>query len=628
MPGMTGVDLIGHKFLNRYKVVSKIGGGGMSVVWKAYDLVLDRFVALKVLRPEMSEDEDFIRRFRREAQSAASLSHPNIVNIFDVGQDGGVHFIVMELIEGQTLRDRLKKLGRLSVKEALEIAAQICEGLSHAHARRIIHRDIKPQNILLTKSGLVKVTDFGIARALGGASYTSRDVVVGSAPYLSPEQAQNTEISVRSDLYSLGVVLYEMLEGAPPYGGDSPISIAYQHVEAEIPSLKKKRADIPDQVDALVRKALAKDPEKRFTSATEMLKAIRALQSSDDKVSPVIDKVGLDEGEAGGDERLPRGQKKRRQISLGTKVLLGFLAIVLGLGAYALYLFNHWMNVPIIEVPNVVGMTQTQAQAELRAKGFIPQLSAERYDESIPAGQVISQSPLGGELAKEGREVYYVISKGQEYSLVPYLTGKSQREAELELSNAGLVLGRVSSVYHVEVPEGRVVSQNPKAGLDVRKGLSVDIEVSMGPEPENTVVPNVVGLPIEEARELIKDALLAVDRVIPIESDAKPGIVLSQSPEADAQVPVLSKVTLMISEGRYGQGEQVYPLSISVPKGIAPPGSLVNVKVILEDARGTNTVFEMNLSPGSVKTIDVEWQGSSAVLQVWIGDKKSTIELH
>ena len=334
---MTSSDIAGRKVLNRYKIEEKLGGGGMSVVWKAYDLVLDRSVALKVLRPEMSDDEEFIGRFRREAQSVASLSHPNIVNIYDVGEDGGLYFIIMELVDGETLRDKLRAEGRLPVDEALRIAQQICEALAHAHARRIIHRDIKPQNILITKQGDVKVADFGIARALGGVSTTSRDVVVGSAPYISPEQAKNGTVSARSDLYSLGVVMYEMLTGKPPFAGDSPVAVALQHVQGQVPSLREKNPDIPEAVEAVIMKALAKDPDDRFASATDMLKAIVALRTTG--ASPVSNKAQTEMERPlvprGGDERLARSAKKKRGLSTTAKVFLTLGVLVLALGGYA-----------------------------------------------------------------------------------------------------------------------------------------------------------------------------------------------------------------------------------------------------------------------------------------------------
>ena len=603
---MTLKDLPGKKILNRYEVRERIGGGGMSVVWKAYDLVLDRNVALKVLRPEMSEDEDFIRRFRREAKAAASLSHPNIVNIYDVGEDQGLYFIVMELVEGETLRDRLKREKRLELKEALNIAAQICEGLSHAHANRIIHRDIKPQNILITKQGHVKVADFGIARALGGVSTTSTGVVVGSAPYLSPEQAKNGVVSARSDLYSLGVVLYEMLSGSPPFAGESPVAVALQHLEAEIPSLREKNPDIPPAVDALVRKAMAKMPEDRFQSADEMLKAIRQIQSSYAASSEEIP-------DPGGDEALPRGRKQKRGLSLAAKILLGFLVAALGIAGYAVYLFNKWMAVPIVEVPNIVGKTQMEAQAILREKGLIPQIAAEQYDPNYPANVVISQSPMGGEKVKKGREVYYVLSKGEKFVTVPDVSGKTALEAQLEFQNVGLDIGNVGFEFHPTVPKDRVISQNPRAGTQVAIGTKVDVEISKGAQPETVKVPKVVGLSKDDAEALLKSSLLDVGTVSQVPGQEPYGTVLQQAPAEGTEVPIRSKVDITISLGPE-KPPNTYSFTVKVPDSGKPA---VNVRVVVTDTAGERVVYDKNEKPGVEVPIRFEYKGSQAILKVY-----------
>ena len=298
-------DMVGRMIAGRYEIVEKIGSGGMGVVWKAKDKILDRHVALKILRPEMSEDQAFVQRFRQEAKAAASLSHSNIVNIYDVGQDRGLHYIVMELVEGQTLRDKLNEAGRLSVDEAVNIAIQICLGLAHAHACGIIHRDIKPQNILITNTGQVKVADFGIARALGSASNTGKSIVVGSASYLSPEQVTNQAVTAASDLYSLGVVLYEMVTGELPYTGDTPIAVAIQHVEGRIPSVRERNPDAPIELEMIISKAMAKDPEDRFQSAGEMMASLR-------RVRPHLGIGSPDEVLLKGDDNLS-GQKHEKQ---------------------------------------------------------------------------------------------------------------------------------------------------------------------------------------------------------------------------------------------------------------------------------------------------------------------------
>lgn len=619
MPG----DIAGRKVLNRYKIVEKIGGGGMSVVWKAYDLVLDRNVALKILRPEMSEDEDFIRRFRREAQSVASLSHPSIVGIYDVGEDRGLYFIVMELIEGQTLRDKLKAEGKLEVQEALQIAAEICEALSHAHARRIIHRDIKPQNILLTRQGHVKVADFGIARALGGISTTSRDVVIGSAPYISPEQAKNGVVSTRSDLYSLGVVMYEMLSGKPPFGGDSAVAVALQHVEAEAAPLWEKNPSIPRSVDDLVSKAMVKNPDERFQSAEEMLRAIQAVQAGR---APETGREKAREGTAvvsGGDGEPVKVRRKRRELSLPVRifVVLGLIALVTV--GYALYAFNRWISVPAVEVPNVVGKPQVEAQAILRDAGFVFQVSAQRYDTKVPATTVLAQSPLGGEKAKKGREVYCLLSKGQEFAKVPDVVGKGMAEVNVAFQNAGVQVGEVTYAPHPTVPKDRVVSQNPYAGLDMPKDTPVALVISTGPEVQSAKVPNVVGLTEEAAVRALNDALLDKGVVAYQQGQGPEGIVLRQSPDPGTELPPRSKVDLFVT-GKAPASVNSYVKSFTVGPDASPDGKPVRVRIWVTDVRGEILVFDAFVLPGAPQRCAFEWEGSQAVLKIDIGGKVST----
>ena len=618
-------DIAGRTVLNRYKILEKIGGGGMSVVWKAYVLVLDRNVALKILRPEMSEDEDFVRRFRREAQSVASLSHPNIVDIYDVGEDRGLYFIVMELIgKGETLRDRLRKEGRLSVPEALDIAAQICDALSHAHDKKIIHRDIKPQNILLTDQGHVRVADFGIARALGGISTTSTGIVVGSAPYISPEQAKNGMVSTRSDLYSLGVVLYEMLTGKPPFAGDSPVAVALQHVEKEAPSLRDQDPSVPPEVDRLVMKAMAKDPEKRFQTADEMLRAIRAIQAGRSAGFEPAD------GEASaGDDRVSTARTRKQGMSLAVKVLIGFAVLIVAGTAYAAYLVHQWWSVPIVEVPNVVGKSQVEAQAILRRAGLVFQISGERYDDKVPAGTVLSQSPLGGEKVKKNRQVYCFLSKGAEYAKVPDVVGKTYPlEVTVLLQNAGVQVGNVTTANHPTIAEDKVISQNPRAGFDVPKDTPVDLVISLGPEAQTVKVPGVVGLLLNTARNVLSAALLDVGSV-EYRPDAKAaaGTVVSQRPAPDTVVEARSKVDLVVA-GNPPASAHRYDHTFQVTPDMSPNGNPIRVRIWVIDAMGETLVYDRAVSPGDPpQTVSFEWQGAQATMKIDMGGKVTTVTL-
>ena len=619
-------DIAGRKVLNRYKIIEKIGGGGMSVVWKAYDLVLDRNVALKILRPEMSEDEDFIRRFRREAQSVASLSHPNIVNIYDVGEDRGLYFIVMELIgKGETLRDYLKSKGRIDVQESLDIASQICEALSHAHAKRIIHRDIKPQNILLAGQRSVKVADFGIARALGAMSTTTRDMVVGSAPYISPEQAKNGLVSTKSDLYSLGVVLYEMLAGKQPFAGDSPVAVALQHVEANAPSLRENAPSIPQAVDELVQKAMAKDPQQRFQTADEMLAAIRALQAGAPQAAArevareataVVDR---------GDADLARGHKKRKELSLAVKIFLGIAAVTLLAVAYALFAFNSWMSLPELEVPDVVGRSQVEAQALLKETGFVLSISGGRFDNKVPAGTVLSQSPLGGEKAKKGRDVWCLLSKGQDFAKVPDVTGKVYpREVEVLFRNAGVQVGDVTYAVHPTIPKGQVISQKVPPNFDVPKETQVGLVVSSGPEPTGVKVPPLTGLNETEAQGVLSDALLDLGVIVyQPSSTAAAGTVINQDPAAGSEVPLRTKVNIVVA-GEAPTLKHPYTKKFD-PKLMVVDGKPTRVIISVKDSTGQDTVVydRIVLPTDQEQTVDFQWQGSQATVTTNRGGKIS-----
>ncbi len=553
---MDSKHMIGRKILGRYKIVERLGGGGMGVVWRANDLVLDRHVALKVLRPEMSEDDDFVQRFRREAKAAASLSHPNVVSIYDVGEDQGLHFIVMELVEGETLRDKLNREGRLDPAEALDIAAQICRGLAHAHNNQIIHRDIKPQNILLTDLGHAKV-------------------------------------------------LYEMITGKLPFTGDTPVAVALQHVEARVPSVREAVPDIHEEIEKLITKALAKDPSERFQSAEEMLQAIRRCRSA------LLYRTEP-EFSAKGDEAMGRRSRRKQSSSTAVKLLIAFILVGLAIGGYAIYSFYQWMAVPIVEVPDIVGMPHIQAQAALREKGLVPRLSAEKYDKNFPAGTVISQSPLGGEKVKVGREIYYTLSKGEEYVEVPDVRRLTLREAQLELENHQLQLGNVDQISDPTVPKDHVISQNPREGTSVSIGTRVDLVVSKGAEPETAIVPDLLGLTEAQAAAVLADNLLDLGEVTGAPSQAPTGTVIAQIPQAGEEVPVRTKVDITVSMGTQG-GVHSHTLKIEVPD----KGRPVHVRLTVTDLDGESVRHNRNEAPGDTLTISFQYKGEFAIIKVY-----------
>ncbi|MHB8158126.1 MAG: protein kinase domain-containing protein, partial [Desulfocucumaceae bacterium] len=347
--------MIGKMLGNRYEILEQLGGGGMAIVYKGRDTILTRLVTIKLLRPEYTLDEDFVMRFRREAQSVASLSNPNIVSIYDVGRENDMHYLVMEYIDGEDLRSIIKREGPLDPATAVRIARQICDALDHAHDNKIVHRDVKPHNILITRTGRAKLTDFGIAREASAATLTTSDTIIGSVHYLSPEQARGEVPDPGSDIYSLGVVLYEMLSGSLPFTGDSPIAIALKHIQSDPEPLRRKNNKIPESLEWVVMKALNKDPEKRFKSAREMsFKLEEALLGDDADITRVIavDREEMRTLKAQGRNNPPGVTKPRRRLSpAGWAAIIIFIGLLVAAGAYG---YNMFVNVPEVSVPNVV----------------------------------------------------------------------------------------------------------------------------------------------------------------------------------------------------------------------------------------------------------------------------------
>ncbi|HXF71003.1 MAG TPA: Stk1 family PASTA domain-containing Ser/Thr kinase [Actinomycetota bacterium] len=488
----------------RYRLEGPIGSGGMAQVHRGTDTVLGRPVAIKILSPRYAGDAEFVARFRREAQAAARLNHPNVVGVYDTGSDDGTHYIVMEYVEGRTLADFLARDGRLPAERAVELAEAVCRALAVAHAQGVIHRDVKPGNIMVTRDGRVKVMDFGIARLADGADTVAQTAaVLGTASYLSPEQARGEPVDARSDLYSLGVVLYEMLTGRPPFTGDSPVAVAFKHVN-EAPTPPSKLApDVPPDLEAVVMRCLAKNPANRYASAEELLadlervrtgRPVEATPLLPDRPTAVLPTRApaptavLPPGE--GEPEEGRG----RRILVGIVATLAVLAL-LGAGLYvALRALLGEEQAARVVVPSVIGDALGEATARIEARG----LDVGNVDEVFcarPPGVVCRQDPRPGERVPRGAEVDLFLSKGPRPVVVPDLTGMSQQDAEAALERRDLQLGTVTprEVDPAEAEPGTIVDQFPEAGQPVPPGTAVDVVVAVAPSPPPT--PATVTVP-------------------------------------------------------------------------------------------------------------------------------------
>jgi serine/threonine-protein kinase len=539
--------LIGKVLGNRYRLIELIGEGGMALVYKAECSLLCRTVAIKILRPQYASDVDFVERFRREARAAASLSHPNVLNIYDVGQDEGIDYIVMEYVPGENLKNIIRREAPFSVKKALEITRQIAEALHHAHQRNIIHRDIKPHNILVTPEGQIKVTDFGIARAISGASLTQAGEVLGSVQYSSPEQAKGGIVGPQSDLYSLGCVLYELLTGRVPFSGDTTVSIALQHLEGEYIPVHELRPDVPQKVENLLNTAMETDPSARYPSALAMLKEISSIQSSlgidkdfsnaDDLPTQVWSPVNMES-----DQKLRKGWFSWFAVGLGTIFIVSVLVV--------LFIFNILAPPrPSVPVPDLVGKEVVMARELLNEKKLKLKIISRLYNSTYPMDTIISQRPIPGQTKRIQSEIEVVVSRGPELVRVPVLRGKTKVEAELALEEAGLKLGGLLSDYNKDFPIGTVIKQLPEQHTQIERGASVSITINT--QASNEIeVPNFIGRPVTEVQAELSSIGLVYNQAKSTTSDIYPkGIIIDQIPVPYSQVPPGTAMNFMVSSG-------------------------------------------------------------------------------
>lgn len=593
---------------NRYKVIEKIGVGGMADVYRGYDELLGRTVAIKILHANFASDEGFVGRFKREAQNAGRLSHPNIVNMYDVGYDQGYHYIVMEYVEGQTLKEYIQERGKLSIDEAIKFAVAIAEGLEHAHAMGIVHCDIKPHNMLITKSGRLKVTDFGIARAMNSQNtmmYTNS--VMGSAHYLSPEQASGKAIDGSTDIYSLGVVLYEMLTGRVPYEADTPIAVALKHVKDKLIPPTRYNPSIPPLLESVVMKALQKKSADRYRSVSEMIGDLRMsggfagfgtsrMRQYDfaTQVLPPVNEMTSQLEEL--DEEV---QEEEHKGILGTiakipqkYILLGSVVIFVVAFLWAFLSFGNFWSNATVTVPNVVGKQVSVARNILEDNHLRVSVS-EVANSEVPAGKVISQTPASGESVKENHPVHLVVSKGAGDLTVPDLSGLTVDQAKQRLKDMGLVLGKITTQEDSSKPDGVIISQSPSADGKINKGQLVDVVVNKL-SPKKVTVPSLIGMTLKDARDALSSLEISLASING--STDESSIVTDQSVAAGKDIEqggsiVLTTKATKASEEKKSEssGNRTRgTVDVTVPAG----SNHQEVKIVVKDDEGSTVVYD------------------------------------
>lgn len=611
---------------NRYKIISKIGVGGMADVFKGEDTLLGRPVAVKILHSNFAGDDDFVARFKREAQAAGKLSHPNIVSMYDVGFDQGYHYIVMEYIEGETLKEYITRHERISIDNAVKFTIAIAEGLEHAHAMGIVHCDIKPHNVLITKQGRIKVTDFGIARAMNaGTTMMYTNSIMGSAHYLSPEQASGKPVNGSTDIYSLGAVLYEMLTGRVPYEGETPISVALKHVRERLIPPTRYNPSIPTLLEAAVIKALAKRPEDRFSNITEMIAALRMSQdfvnSNSGRRAPhdfgtqVLTPVPeTSYGETDDDDEVYYGGEPTQEgwmaklSRLPQKyILLGAFIVFLLAFVWAFLSFGNFWSNATVDVPNVVGKQVTVAKHILEDNHLRVSVS-EVSNPDVPAGQVISQSPEANEQVKEQRTVHLVVSKGVGDITMPDITGMTIDQARSRLKNLGLVIGKISAGTDDSKEDGVILMQSPPGDSKVTKGATVDVTVNRV-KSKKVELPNLVGMTVKDAKDAL--ASLGLNATISGAGDDT-AVVTQQSPEAGSSLDANTSVALTAEAKKAAPAANTSnsnvtkgTVDITVPSGKANQA----VRIVVSDDSGSRTVFDGNAQPGERIVKDVSGTG-------------------
>ncbi|MCM3386704.1 Stk1 family PASTA domain-containing Ser/Thr kinase [Ureibacillus chungkukjangi] len=608
--------LEGKRLNDRYKILDLIGGGGMSNVYLAHDMILNRDVAVKILRYDATNEEEFHRRFHREALSATSLTHPNIVSIYDVGEDQDMHYIVMEYIKGKTLKQYINEFSPLSPARSVQIMKQLTSAITHAHENQIIHRDIKPQNILVDVEGNVKITDFGIATSLSATSYTKTNSVIGTVHYLSPEQARGGTATSQSDIYALGIVLYELLTGELPFSGESAVSIALKHLQAETPSIRAIDASIPQSLENVVLRATAKNPLHRYPTVEAMeedlLTVLSPNRTNEQKFAPPVDddetkaipiikepmpigdmantkilnqEIGkIEKVELTKNKKEPKGEKKKKK-SRG-KIFGIILASLLIVILAAILLFNL-LSPKQVEIPDVANLELEEAIETLETAGFTIGETKEKHSEDVEEGLVIETNPKAGVTRVEGTEITIYTSLGNETVPMDDYTGKQIDQVIAILENSDFKVNLIEEDSNEN--EGIIIGQEPEAGEEVIPG-ETEITLTVSKGKSYGTVEDLSGYNKASLKSYEQRSGFKVDIKEEYSEDVPAGEVIEQDPKANRSLELGGKIYVVVSLGPKEKESKLYVKTIKIPYEPVNLGDEQQVRIFIQDK--THTMVE------------------------------------
>ncbi len=606
--------MIGKTLGNRYKIVEKIGEGGMANVYKAKCNLLNRFVAVKILKSEFVDDKEFIEKFNSESQSAAKLSHPNIVNIYDIGIEGDINYIIMEYVEGITLKELILENAPFENKRIIDISTQIAAALSHAHKNKIIHRDIKPQNILITKDNRIKVADFGIARAVSDATVVNTANLMGTVHYASPEQLKGSLVDERTDIYSLGVIMYEMATGQLPYQGDAPITVALKHMNEALIPPKLVNENLSDNMNDIILKTMNKITAYRYKSAQSMIEDLCLADSNkkgfynsniDQGKTTILPKV-----KASSQKTNKATRKKKSQKHVYTFAIISalFLSIVFILFASYSFLKGDFLK-DEVTVPSLEGIAFEDAKSSLLATGLDYVVFEEKYNNEIEKGKILMQDPAEGEIVKEGYTVKLTVSLGKMKKKVPNLINLSNSEAVIAIENNKLAVGETEYVYS-DLPMNTVIGHSPEPGDFVDEFTPIDLILSQGLDVQTFIMPNLLGKTLDSAKSNLSELGITIGNITyenneTVEKDR----VIRQSVSSGSEISQNTSINLLVSKGSSFQ-EELHKKNLTVPLSFNTEEA--QVKVVVIDGNSQAVIFNDSVKK-SQQNLSLEIEGVDKV---------------
>jgi len=600
---MKGKIMIGKVLGDRYEIIEEVGVGGMAKVYKALDTVLNRYVAVKVLKNEYMEDQDFLRKFAMEAQSAASLTHANIVSVFDVGSsyvDGRKYnYIVMEYVDGKTLKDIIDEKQILPIEDIVNYGVQIASALECAHKNGIIHRDIKPHNMLIDKSNNLKATDFGIARISSSATLTYTSTVLGTVHYISPEQAKGKFIDEKSDIYSLGVVLYQMATGEVPFDAPNAVGIALKHIQDPLVPPINLRHDLPQGLNDIIVKAMAKDPNDRFKSATELKEMLRNYQNYSSDLyqkttkNPIIKENDEQPEVKEAVYKTPKQSSTKDNKNKSKKFMWILLPIVLAALVFIAIIFGKkYINKnkqDLVLVPALTGLTETEALNKAKANNLIAVVSEYKTESNVEPGKVLEQDPESSTEVKKGTIIKLVVSKGEEQVSVPNLSNMTIENAKIKLNKLGLEIGEITKENSDNFEAGKIMQQHPDSGTSINKDSKVDVVISLGKKEELVEMVDLIGADISQASNKLKSIGLNIGNIEKKFSNSyDTNQVIWQQYDAGKKLKKDSSIDVIISKGKKEPEmiDKIFRISKPVEKGI--------YTVTIKDETENNIIYEEN----------------------------------